>query len=387
MQKKNIVLLCLITFLQGMVFYAAVATLYRQAAGLSVFAITAIEGISVGLSLLLEVPWGRIADRIGYRRTLIVCNALFVVTKIIFWKADGFAGFLAERLLLAAVISGISGVDAAMLYLSAPPEDAQRHEGWYAAAGEAGVLLSGLLYTFLLSGRYRDAAGWTVFSYSLAALLTFFLTEVRPASRRRPDRSLFALAAEHFRVPGMAALVLCGALFLETGHCVTVYFSQLKYLSCGLNDRMIGLAFVAVSSAGLLSPLSDRLTRRLGIPAAGCGLLLLSAVGMGALSRTGSGLLSVLLIVLIAAASALFRPLAGALENRLIAVPDRATALSMNAMIGDGLIVLLDMGLGRAAEHSLNFGFGLCGLCCLTAAGAFALFCRQTGQRGAAGKS
>ena len=85
MRKKNIVLLCLITFLQGMVFYAAVATLYRQAAGLSVFAITAIEGISVGLSLLLEVPWGRIADRIGYRRTLIVCNALFVVTKIIFW--------------------------------------------------------------------------------------------------------------------------------------------------------------------------------------------------------------------------------------------------------------------------------------------------------------
>ncbi len=36
-QKKNIVLLCAITFLQGMVFYAAVATLYRQAAGLDIF--------------------------------------------------------------------------------------------------------------------------------------------------------------------------------------------------------------------------------------------------------------------------------------------------------------------------------------------------------------
>ena len=369
-----------------MVFYAAVATLYRQAAGLSVFAITAIEGISVGLSLLLEVPWGRIADRIGYRSTLIVCNALFVVTKLIFWKADSFAGFLAERLLLAAVISGLSGVDAAMLYLSAPPEEAQRHEGWYAAAGEAGVLLSGLLYTALLSGRYRDAAAWTVVSYSLAALLTFFLSEVRPASRRRPARSLTDLAGEHFRVPGMAALVLCGALFLETGHCVTVYFSQLKYLSCGLNDRMIGLAFVAVSSAGLISPLSDRLTRRIGIPAAGCGLLLLSAAALGILSQTGSGVLSVLLVVLIAAASALFRPLRGALENRLIAVPDRATALSLNAMIGDSLIVLTDLGLGRAAGYSLSLGFGLCCLCCLTAAGVFALFCRQAAQSGAAGR-
>ena len=65
MHKRNIVLLCLITFLQGMVFYAAVATLYRQAAGLSIFEITAIEGISVAMALALEVPWGRIAERLA----------------------------------------------------------------------------------------------------------------------------------------------------------------------------------------------------------------------------------------------------------------------------------------------------------------------------------
>ena len=81
MHKRNIVLLCLITFLQGMVFYAAVATLYRQAAGLSIFEITAIEGISVAMALALEVPWGRIAERIGYRHTMVVCNLLFLLCK------------------------------------------------------------------------------------------------------------------------------------------------------------------------------------------------------------------------------------------------------------------------------------------------------------------
>ena len=91
MRKRNIYLLCAITFLQGMVFYAAVATLYRQAAGLSVFQITAIEGISVALSMALEIPWGWAADRLGYRRVMILCNALFLVTKIIFWRAERYS--------------------------------------------------------------------------------------------------------------------------------------------------------------------------------------------------------------------------------------------------------------------------------------------------------
>ena len=205
MRKKNIVLLCLITFLQGMVFYAAVATLYRQAAGLTVFQITAIEGISVALAMTLEVPWGYLADRIGYRQTLIICNLLFFVTKLIFWKAHSFAGFLTERILLAVVISGLSGVDSGLLYLSAPPEYSQRDLGWYQAAGEAGVLLSGLMYTLLLSGRYRTAALWTAVTYALAAVLTFFLAEVRPeAAADSADTRAFSRAGN-----GGAGAVRC----------------------------------------------------------------------------------------------------------------------------------------------------------------------------------
>ena len=87
MQKSkshNVPLLCAVTFLQGMVFYAAVATLYRQAAGLSVFQITFLEGVSTALALALEIPWGRLADRLGYKTTMVVCNVLFFLSKIIF---------------------------------------------------------------------------------------------------------------------------------------------------------------------------------------------------------------------------------------------------------------------------------------------------------------
>ena len=222
MQKKNIPLLCAITLLQGMVFYASVATLYRQAAGLSVFQITALEAISTALSLALEIPWGRLADRMGYRRTMIVCNALFFISKIIFWQARSFPAFLIERLLLAVVISGLSGVDTSLLYLSAPPEQAQRSLGWYSACGEAGLLLSAVLYAAFLSGQYRLSALWTAGTYAAAAVLTFFLEEVRAPVREEKRARFLPLLREQLRTPGMPALVLGSAVFGETVHCVTV---------------------------------------------------------------------------------------------------------------------------------------------------------------------
>ena len=377
MQKKNIVLLCLIEFLQGMVFYAAVATLYRQEAGLGIFEIMVIESANMALSMLLEVPWGWLADRIGYRRTMIVCNVLFLVTKFIFWQTGNFGGFLAERLLLAVVISGLSGVSSSMLWLSAPPEKAQRNAGWCQAAGEAGLLLSGLLYTVLLSGQYRDSAFWTMVTYGIAAVLTFFLAEVRPEEELHRKRSFRGLAREHFRVPGMIAIVLCGALFFEVVRLVTVYFNQLQYLRCGLSDRMIGAAFIAVSATGLGGPLSVRLSKRFGSRRTGKGLILLAAVCTALLAFTASGILSVALIVLVAFLSALFGPLAGTLENEMVVVKDRATALSLNAIISDSLIILLDLGIGRAADASLPLALGLCSAGCLAALAAFTVCCRK----------
>ena len=71
--KKNLYIMYAIAFLQGMVFYGPIATLYRQAQGISVFQITVIESISLALCILLEIPWGIVADKIGYKKTMIFC--------------------------------------------------------------------------------------------------------------------------------------------------------------------------------------------------------------------------------------------------------------------------------------------------------------------------
>ena len=84
MQKKNIYLMYAISCLQGMVFYGPIATLYRQAQGVSVFEITLIESISLVLCLALELPWGIVADKIGYKKTMVFCCLLYLISKVIF---------------------------------------------------------------------------------------------------------------------------------------------------------------------------------------------------------------------------------------------------------------------------------------------------------------
>lgn len=71
--KRNIYLMYAIALFQSMVFYDPISTLYRQTHGVSIFQITVIESISLFLSILLEIPWGVIADKIGYKKTMVFC--------------------------------------------------------------------------------------------------------------------------------------------------------------------------------------------------------------------------------------------------------------------------------------------------------------------------
>ena len=112
MQKKNIVLMYIMSALHGMIFYGAIATLYRKAAGVSLFEIAQIECVSLILCVALEMPWGIVADRIGYKKTMAISCGIYFLSKIVFWQADGYGMFLLERVMLAvwAVLAlGLAG--------------------------------------------------------------------------------------------------------------------------------------------------------------------------------------------------------------------------------------------------------------------------------------
>ena len=152
-EGRCVALMCLAAFLQGMVFYGPVASLYRTQAGLSMGDIALIESVYYLLVVALELPLGAAAARLGYKRMLAVCSAVFFLSKLVFWRAGSFGAFLAERVMLAFVGAGLSGCDTAYLYVAAGPRRAQRALGLYGAAGMAGLLAATAAFTLFFFCR------------------------------------------------------------------------------------------------------------------------------------------------------------------------------------------------------------------------------------------
>ena len=373
--KKNLKILYATAFFQGMVFYAPVATLYRKAAGVNVWQIALIESISLALALLLEIPWGAAAERIGYRRTLILCNVLFFASKIIFWRAEGFALFLAERILLSVVISGISGVDTSILYLSCSQANSRKAFGLYSVCGQAGLLFATIVFSLCIGKNYRLAGLLTVVSYGISALLTFCLQEVRQPEKQSAPTILCVLRRTMHNKNLLIFLISC-VLLSETHQTLTVFLSQLQYEKSGMSAAAMGGAYLLVTLAGFSAALSDQLAKRLGTARLAALCFLLAAAACAVLAITANAFLSVGCIVLLRLAASVFSPLQSQLQNEQITDVNRASALSVQSVFMASIGCVTNLAFGRAAEGNIRFAMTLACSCCIAALLLFMLWCK-----------
>ena len=365
MIKRNIYLLWGIALFQGMVFYGPVATLYRQAAGLGIFHITLIESISLWLTICLEIPWGWMADRIGYKRTMLSCCFLYFASKIVFWQADSFADFLLERILLSVVCAGLSGVDSGMLYLSCEAGKSHRVFSIYETLGQLGMVTAAGIYGLWVGENYRLAAFLTMLSYGAAAVLSLGLKEVVPVpGRKTTPKNMLAVLKGQLGNPKVLLLLLAVGLFKECHQTITVFFSQLQYARAGMHHSQISLAYVVTNLAALAGGFSAFLCRKAGPQIMGSGLMLLSALSCLILGCFPVPVSSVLAVVLLRLCFSLMQPLHMDLQNHQITGRDRATALSMNAVVMESLGIFLNLIFGALAQSRLDtalfLGAALC---------------------------
>jgi len=357
--KRNIGILYAVALLQGMVFYGPIATLYRQAAGLSIFQITAIESVSLALCLLLELPWGVIADKIGYRNTMAFCCALYFLSKLVFWRAAGFWGFLLERLMLSVVCAGLSGVDTALLYLSCGDGASQKTFGVYNNLQTAGLLGAALVYSLCVKGNYRLAGLLTAVSYGLAAAVSLGLTEVKRSDgpQKATRKELFAIVKRTVSDRRLMLFLLGVALLGETHQTVTVFLNQLQYGRCGLSDAAIGFIYIGVTVAGLSGAFPERLTKKLGAGPLAAILYGAAAAACVTLAVCASAWLSVAAVALLRVSFSLFQPLQTTLQNRAVRTQNRATELSVNALLIDCVGVGTNLVYGKLADLDLPAAF------------------------------
>ena len=353
--KKNIYIMYAIAGLQGMVFYGPVATLYRQAAGVTVFQITVIESICLVIAVACELPWGILADKIGYRRTMIICCGVYFISKIVFWRADGFDWFLVERVMLGAVIAGMSGLDTSVLYLSCEPSESQKVFGIYNSFNMAGMLVAAGVYTVFIG-----------ISYGLAAILALGLGEVRRLEEKHAGQlwEISLILKQVIHNKSLFILIIAAAFLGETHQTITVFLNQLQYSRAGMSASMIALVYIVMTLLGMTGGWSSQVTKRFGIRRTGTGLFLTAGTACLVLAVCDDVLLSVTAILALRVSFSLFQPLQTRLQNQEIATENRATALSLNAVIMDVVAIFTNLVFGKAADMNLAlammFGCSLC---------------------------
>ncbi|MDP4089635.1 MAG: MFS transporter [Bacillota bacterium] len=362
-RKNNVYLMYAIVFLQGLIFYGPIATLYRQHRGISMYDIFLIESISWILMIIFEVPWGFFADRFGYKKTLIISNFIYFFSKIIFYEAHSFGMFLLERVFLSLALSGISGCDIALLYSSAGEDESEKVIGRYSAVATAGFLAASLLSTAIVGRSMDETALLTIIPYGLAALLTFFLRDIEMAQERRPK--LRKSLKNALRNRQILLIVISAALGREVIQAVSVFLNQAQYIRSGIDIKYFGILTAAVQiiplSAAKAHAVSERLGKLSGM------LLLYSIIAVSCLTLifTRSAPLSILCIILAAGSMSLAAPMALDMQNKSITTGDRATILSVYAMGGDLIGALFNPVIGGAADVSVEAAFAVCFIICI----------------------
>lgn len=358
--RKNIGLMYAIAFFQSIVLYASISTLYRQARGLSLGEYALIDGFSYLFQLAFEIPFGMLADRIGYRKTLILSNGLNLIAKLLFWQAFGFGSFLMERLFFSMALAGLSGVDSSILYLSCGNQESQTVFSRYSAAGTAGMLTGCLIFTLFLSENYEATALGTVVTYGIAFVLSFFLQDVRSEAPKEARPSLDRLTDVlkiTLKDRKFLFFILGEALITYSTWSVSVMLNQNKYISLGMTEQHIGWVEIAFSVFALAGAYSAVLTKKMGFRkfmVTGVSICAVSALVMGVTEHAALALLSCAMIEL---SYSLIHPLISDLYSKRVSVSDRATQLSVYAMITECFTFGISFMMSRITARSYAGSF------------------------------
>lgn len=355
--NRNYVLLCMIAFLQGFIFYGPIATVYRQSRGISIYEIFLIESIFMVLMVAFEIPWGWFADRFGYKPTLVLALFLNFISKIIFYKAFSFEFFLSERILLALSLSGVSGCDTALLYNSVEKERSERAFGRYYSLSTLGFLLATTAATFIVPISIDLTASLTIIPYGMSVVAALFLREVKVCDIERPR--IFESLRKVLNNRLLLLLIIAVALLSEVSHSVTVFLNQLQYQRSGIGIRHFGIIMAMIQLLTMLSAKSYVITKSIG---QGKMVSLMAGgicIGTMLLVFTSSPVASIILIAIVGLCNAMILPISSDIQNKSINTSDRATILSAYAMTIDIVSAFTNLAIGKTANMSLQLSFAV----------------------------
>ncbi len=356
--QHNPRLLCLFHALQMSLFPMAVLTVfYRQELGMSMTEIMLVQG-GFGLAMaLFEFPSGYLADRIGYRRTLVFSAVLNAIGWSIYARAGGIGGVIAGEVVLGIGISLISGSDAALMYESLQESGREKEyahwNGRMRAFGQLGegsaALLAGVLYAHWTRLPFvTEVVIWCVNLYVAWRL-------VEPERHRPPLgenwKQIKAMVSHvALRAPRLRAVILL-TIALGMSSFIPVWTIQLYATDSGMPATWLGVVWAAANySVALASLVATRIAGRVGLVKLVIGCVVLIAIGYAGMGLTQS-LWGVAFYFSLTTMRGLFSPSLGHEEQRLISSSDRAGFLSLRSLLFRTSFLVIGPLIGIAIDN------------------------------------
>jgi MFS family permease len=358
---KNPRLLVALSALQFTLFPMPVITLFwTDQIGMSltdVMTLQAVFGVAV---VVCEFPSGYLADRVGYRTSLLVGAVLWCAGWVAYARGASFGAVVVAEVILGAGAAFISGADRALLWVSLEASGRQveytRWEGRVRAAGQTSEAISAAAGGWLYALHPRLPFWLQVPTAALGLTTIVALRDVPRPSTSATHRSHLVRALHivrftlwhHRRL--RAALALAVTLGLSS--FVMVWLIQPYMQSRGVPVSWFGPLWAAAHLwlAGV-SLASARVVEALGVRATllGCCLLIpLGYVGLAASSAAWGVAFYLFFMTL--------RGLQGPILARVMqqdAPPeDRASVLSLAALVFRLAFVLIGPPIGALVDRA-----------------------------------
>ena len=306
------------------------------------FSMAEVFGLQAWFGLctaLLEFPGGLVADRAGYKRSMVLAALLGIVGWVIYASAASLYTVAAAELVMAASLALTSGTDSALMYeslkeLGREVEFTQwfgRSRSLGAVAEGSAALAAGLLYAH----SPRSPFWLQVVVWVGALLVSLPLIEPRReiGTDKHPFRRTRAVVRYAvLRQPRLRASLWC-YVALGLGSFIPVWMIAPYAEEGGLPVPWIGVMWAAANySVALGSFVSAQLEQRLG-PVAALRVViacyLVGYLGLGA----SYGMFGFAFYYAICLGRGLNGPILNHLQQALIPSSDRAALLSLNSLL------------------------------------------------------
>jgi MFS family permease len=351
------------------ILWVPIWVVFLQRKGLSLTEVGLLEGVAWTITALLEVPTGAIADRWGRKASIAAGASLYGLAMFLILAEALSPAFLLGYALWNSSTAFVSGADSALLYDSLKADgraaEAAKVSGRYAAINQASQGIASLVGAAIATIDINLCfAVCGVLGLAAAGLV---LTIHEPPRTNEDGeeylsywRNLKTAVRIAARRPVVRALVLLNATIVTVPLVVYYVLLQPYAVGVGLPLAALGVVVIGVQlSTVVASWLAHRTADHFelgSVVAVAVAVFIAATAILAALPSIPS----LALMLAVAIVPALLTPLLSARLNHLIPSSQRATILSLGALLFElGLAIAMPLLLAFADRFGAPAAIGL----------------------------